>query len=74
MKLEEAFYKECFEEDAVAKNPYILLDKNCLVPIEMFNSVLHRMNSDSLKKKINNAKKNKKLWNILFAAFKPKMD
>jgi len=45
LKVEEAIYKECFKKEAEAENPYILLDKNCLVPIEMFNSVLHRMNS-----------------------------
>jgi len=43
LKLEEAIYKECFKKDAVAENPYILLDKNCLVPIEMYNGILHRM-------------------------------
>ena len=43
LKVEEAIYKECFKNGA--ENPYILLDKNCLVPIEMYNGALHRMSS-----------------------------
>ena len=43
LKVEEAIYKECFRNGA--ENPYILLDKNCLVPIEMYNIVPNRVSS-----------------------------
>ena len=49
LKVEEAINKEFYIN--CAENPYILLDKNCLVPIEMYNGVLYRMSSAFFLKK-----------------------